>query len=124
MTRYSDILKFVKEDGAWYVYLPNFFRQGGDKDQLRMRDGADLLLEYLSNGHGEVVVEVSDEPLAFDPDHFAILEDERDMKGGADYRVYDADGREEGRVWLSPPIQFYFGKFPDKFYLRQLTGRK
>jgi hypothetical protein len=72
-------------------------------------------------GPVEVVVEVSDEPLAFDPDHLAILDDERDMKGGADYRVYDAAGSEKGRVWLSPPIRFYFGKYPDKFYLRQLA---
>jgi hypothetical protein len=120
MARYSDILKFVNENGSWYVYLPNFFRQGGTKEQLRMRDGAEILLNYLADGNPEVVIEVSEDPISLEPDHIGILDSLRDTQGGADYLVYDINGLLISAVWLSEPVKLYFGNYPDKFYIRKL----
>jgi hypothetical protein len=52
--------KFYKEeDGKWFVDLPEW---EGDKDDLEMVMGADILLEILSNNSDYCYVTFSDEP--------------------------------------------------------------
>ena len=119
LTRSSEIFRFEKEFGNWYVFLPSFLREVGEKDDLRMRDGAEILLEHIAGPDMEVVVEISDDLMIFEPEWLAILCKERDMKGGADYQIYDAQGKEIATVWMSPPLKFYYGKYPDKFVLRR-----
>lgn len=84
-----------------------------------MRDGAELLLAHLAGPVDEIIIEISDDLLIFEPEMIAILQKERDMNGGADYLVYDAEGLEINSVWMSPPLKFYYGKYPDKFLLRR-----
>ena len=67
----------------------------------------------------DVIVEISDDLLVFEPEWLAILERERDMQGGADYLVYDTSGHVIASVWMSPPLKFYYGTYPDKFALRR-----
>lgn len=120
MTRSIETFRFFRESGIWYIFLPGFFHDGGRKDDLRMRDGAGDLLSAIAGQDDEVILEISDDLMAFEPDWVAILHRERDLHAGADYRVYDTEGREAGKVWMSPPLRFYYGKYPDKFLLRRI----
>ena len=42
--------RFYKENGIWYIDLPEFIEQGlGTKANLMMVDGADTFLDFLSD---------------------------------------------------------------------------
>lgn len=84
-----------------------------------MRDGAELFLDRVGGDADLVDLEISDDLMAFEPEWLAILGRERGMNAGADYLVLDADGREVATVWMSAPLRFYYGKYPDKFLLRR-----
>lgn len=84
-----------------------------------MRDGAETFLDIAGGNDDEVIMEISDDFLVFEPDWLAILQRERDMNGGGDYLVYDTTGNVVATVWMSPPLRFYYGKYPDKFLLRR-----
>ena len=88
-----------------------------------MRDGAETLLEHVAGDDHELIMEISDDLVIFEPELIAILQMERGMNGWADYLVYDAEGREITTVWMSPPLKFYYGKYPDKFLLRRRYPR-
>ena len=51
--------KFYKEDNKWFVDLPEW---EGEKDDLEMVMGADLLLDILSNYSDYCFVTFGDEP--------------------------------------------------------------
>lgn len=87
-----------------------------------MREGAEVLLNLIAAGDDEVILEISDDLLIFDPEWVAILHRERDMRAGADYRIYDTHGHEVATVWMSHPLKFYYGRYPDKFLLRRKRG--
>ena len=56
-------IDFVKEDGLWYVDLPEFIELGiGQKGNLLMVAGADTFLEMSSNGKPRVTVTISNKP--------------------------------------------------------------
>jgi hypothetical protein len=53
--------KFYKEEGIWYIDLPEFLTLGlGTKANLMMVGGSDTYLDRLSNNTGEVTVSFSD----------------------------------------------------------------
>jgi hypothetical protein len=84
-----------------------------------MRDGAGELLSHIAADNDEVTLEITDDLMAFDPEFIAIHQRERDAQGGAEYLVYDTDGHEITTVWMSAPLRFYYGKYPDKFLIRR-----
>ena len=50
---------FNKEQGTWYIYLPEFLEKGlGTKQNLMMVAGADTFLDILSNGSPAVKIEI------------------------------------------------------------------
>ena len=56
-------IDFVKEDGLWYVDLPEFIELGiGQKGNLLMVAGADTFLEMNSDGKSRVTVTISNKP--------------------------------------------------------------
>jgi len=107
--------KFYKEeDNRWFIDLPEWIEQGGDKDALEMILGADTFLEILSKMTHEVHVTFSDEPFE---GYLYELDKTAEDELGAEYLVlspliYPLE------VWLCPVTQFVFGRFPDKIYLR------
>ena len=57
------IKRFYKENSIWYIDLPEFLEEGmGSKANLMMVDGADTLLDILSNNGSEVTLEFSQLP--------------------------------------------------------------
>ena len=57
------IFKFYKEDTKWYVDLPKFIEEGGDKADLEMIAGADDMLDMLSSNGDRIELSISLEPI-------------------------------------------------------------
>jgi hypothetical protein len=54
--------RFYKDGMNWYIDLPAYLKQGGSPGDLQMVDGADAMLDFMSDGKGDVMVQVSREP--------------------------------------------------------------
>ena len=127
--------KFYREDGRWYIDLPEFIELGlGNKNNLLMVDGADTLLDILAGNKPnksadgtEVNVTFGNEP--FDG-HTHTLNKKvmgknqslLDYLGhapvdyGAYYDVKELDGHQ---VWLCPVTEYVFGGgYPETIYLK------
>lgn len=53
-------LDFYKtDDNRWFIDLPEYIEQGGDYEDLEMVQGADKLLDIISNGSNAAQVKVS-----------------------------------------------------------------
>lgn len=104
-------LKFYKEEGLWYIDLPDW---DGDKADLLMVAGADTLLDYIDDGTGAVIIDVSEAP--FDLRNVAVKVEEID--GGAVYYT-DSINEVERRhdFWLCFVTKHVFdGRFPDHIF--------
>lgn len=73
--KFKDMKKrFYKQNGIWYMDLPEFLEQGpGTTANLMMVDGADTFLDYLAGNQSEVEVCFSEKP--FDEAKFTLLTD-------------------------------------------------
>ena len=98
------ILKFEKIEDNWYVVLPEY---PGSKADLQMVEGADLLLEYLSNRKSFVYLyinihtPINNESFTL----YLIKENDEELSiGGAYYMSYDFDKQ----IWLCDVMKFVF----------------
>lgn len=124
--------RFYKENGLWYIDLPEFIEAGlGSKNNLLMVDGADKLLDILSNSGDEVYVEFGDEEfegythtltkllLGMNKELLQAV-GHAPVDYGAYYIVEELEGM---RIWLCPVTMYVFnGHYPNTIYLN-VTGR-
>lgn len=121
---------FYKEELTWYINLPSW---PGDKEELAMVLGADLMLEFLSDHTESVNVEFADEEfeentgfLIMDKELAYIEEYLRESArgmGGAFYVFHDKDHStyNDLSVWLCDVTKFVFqGEMPEKIWLRKV----
>ena len=105
--------KFTKEMGRWYIDLPEYLKQGGQKVDLLMVCGADTMLEKLSNGRNEVILEYNDKE--FDSD-IALKMYKHDSTGGY-YKTNRPDIVDN--LWLCNVTKFIFnGQHPWNIYIK------
>ncbi len=107
--------RFYKEaDNRWYVDLPEWT---GDKSELEMVAGADVMLGYMSEGQSEVTVTLSETHFeGADVLHF--LSEATEIGNGAYYEMHWYKGIHlDLKMWLCDVTIFVFGKFPDKIYV-------
>ena len=104
-------LRFFKQDNKWYADLPNHSLEDNE-----MVMGADLALEFLSEGKDEVTLTIADEC----PEDNAVITltlKEHDEEGG----YYTVDGMtiaESGHeVWVCNVTHDVFGEHPENIYL-------
>lgn len=106
-------LNFNKEGSKWYIDYPQW---EGDKEELEMVAGADILLDHLSNNEDAVSLFVSEEPI----DNSIILKKKYNINGGADYKPVNTDV--VYGVWLCHVTKFVFnGIMPDYLYIKSIT---
>ncbi len=100
--------KFYKEeDNKWYVNLPEW---KGDKSELEMVLGADVLLDTLSFNGDSVNVTFSDEPFS---QCKTLTHDKKEKEVG----YYNNDAwHGPSTIWLCHVTEFVFGSYPDKIY--------
>jgi hypothetical protein len=108
--------RFYKEVGIrWYVDLPEW---EGSKDDLEMIAGADLFLEILAQGEGEVHVTMTVDD--FPGSSRLVLTELGRLEGwemgeGAWYKVEEYFGLDLS-LWLCDVTTFVFGDFPKTIY--------
>lgn len=96
--------------GKWYVILPEW---KGDKEELEMVSGADVMLDILAQGENTINVHISTENTPFVVFKLSLDRLEND---GAWYKLksefYEFD------VWLCHVVKFVFnGEIPEKLYI-------
>jgi len=109
ITRTNQNFLFYKEDNRWYVDLPEW---EGSKEDLEMVEGADLLLEILSNGNSDVTVKFTDEPTPF-PEFHTLTH-----IGDGYYNNNAWHG--PSTIWLCHVTEFVIGKYPKFIYYAKL----
>lgn len=109
--------RFYKENsGNWYIDLPEYL---GNKSDLQMVCGADVMLDMLSKGGNEITLQISTSKQEFNI-HFILdfktLELESkcsQVTGGGAYYMWDDE-----KIWLCDVTKFVFGYFPKFIYFK------
>jgi len=94
-------------DGRWYAIIPEWT---GDREELEMVCGADLLIGILAGEWNTVRVKFSTEPF---PECKTLIHD----KSGNDLGWYSNDAwHGPSTIWLCHVTEFVFGSYPDRIY--------
>ena len=102
--------KFKKEqNNRWYVVLPEW---KGDKDDLEMVCGADIMLDIVAQGESECSLIISEKQ--YNTPRFILTFDREEAEGG----WYNLKGDlHEFQVWLCYVTKFVFdGTLPKVLY--------
>ena len=75
---------FNKEEGSWFIDLPEYIEQGGSKADLIMVEGADTMLDIIANGNDTITVSIDEEPFS-EADELELLELCDPIVGGGYY---------------------------------------
>lgn len=128
--------RFYKENGLWYIDLPEFIEGGyGSKNNLLMVDGSDKLLDILSNNTNEVTIQFGDARPYEDYDVEMQIADEglnqdilsavghAPISYGRYYEYQFMHGSLEEKVkrhraWLCPVAEWVFGCYPKIIYVK------
>lgn len=119
--------KFYKEEGKWYIDLPEFLELNlGTKDNLLMVGGSDTFLDKLSNNGTEVTIRFSNVTfeecedvlyrtgLGFDEGYLEEV-GHPIVDGGAYYKSV----KQDHELWLCPVTKFVFqGNYPILIYIQ------
>ncbi len=117
--RYSEdlnqIIRFYREGAEWFADLPEWENQGNDKAELQMVDGADVWLDYVSEGGKEVTLEISSTFMK-DPEAKLLYVGDIPSSGNkpGDYLVYP----QNHYLWLCRVAVWLFGQYPQSIYYK------
>jgi len=109
---------FELDEKRWYVVLPEW---EGDRGELEMVAGADVMLGILSNGNKIVTLRLSLEPNPCD----ITLHFDREDGGGAWYSLATNSDNIEfenlHEIWLCHVTKFVFGELPPRIFINKLN---
>lgn len=107
-------LLFIKENGLWYIDLPNW---PFSRSHLEMVEGADKLCEELSiHNKTDVKIIISDKEENVDHD-IKLIKIKSDFLNGADYKVYGSILTD--KCWICSVTLFVFGEYPNYIYIKK-----
>ena len=106
--------KFYKDEGTWYVDLPEW---EGSRADLAMVSGADIMLDIVSQGENDIKVLLSTED--FDgSNRLEFLRESPEVGEGSWYLMKTYKGIEYNlELWLCDVTIFVFGGFPKNIYI-------
>jgi hypothetical protein len=127
--------RFYKENGMWFIDLPEFLEKGlGTKANLLMVAGADELLDILSQNGTEITLQFGDEIFigsnvqlnfrGYGKDQtFLDYVGHAPVDNGAYYEAYNTEwlGFEFkiSSLWLCPVTEYIFnGNYPKNIFLK------
>lgn len=121
---------FNKEDGTWYIDLPEFLELGlGTKGNLMMVAGADTFLDILSSNSDTVVLEFDSKPFEGFTDTLVntgmgkdqdVLDDvgHPEVPYGGYYRAIEKNHD----LWLCPVTEWVFKNgYPKNIYVKVVS---
>ncbi len=110
---------FNKQQSGWYIHLPEFIEQGGNKEDLQMVEGADTMLEIMAKGASSVALLMHTEPFA-DADLLELIEICDPVVGGGYYLLREWEGEElMCRMWLCRVTEFVFNSLPENIFVKR-----
>lgn len=110
---------FHKQEDCWYIDLPEYLKQGGQKEDLQLRAGTDKLLKRFARGRNQVTLAIDTEPFE-GADVLELAELRNDEKGGAIYQMETINGhRHVAHFWICDIALFVFGDMPERIYIRE-----
>ena len=111
---------FIKESSGWYIDLPGYIEQGGNKGDLAMVEGADTMLDIMSGGNPTITLEINEQ--LFDGADIVIRTEICDPYiGGAYYYLKTWEGKAvQQDMWLCAVTEFVFGSLPEKIFIRRV----
>jgi hypothetical protein len=106
---------FYKENGNWFIHLPEYLQSGGIKDDLQMIKGADTWLDNLSGSANEITIKFSN--CKFDGCQDSMIQSLIAYGGAAiiDTASHELDTgmwyttKSGHDLWLCPVTKFIFG---------------
>ena len=111
--------RFIKENSGWYIDLPAYLEQGGNKGDLAMVAGADTLLDIMAQGKPEVTLRIALQPFE-NADHVELTEICSPTMGGGYYVLHSYNNEPiEYRMWLCGVTNFVFGYLPEHIYVQK-----
>lgn len=117
-------IKFYAEHGFfkdWYADIPAYIEEGGEKGDLQMVAGADVLLDMLSNDEDDITIRFSTTPFegAEQLDRQDDLGPDFECVTGAYYWVDTIGGVFYGEnIWLCDVLKWVFGEHPLTIYYK------
>lgn len=114
-------LKFEKENGIWYIVLKKW---PGPKGALAMVQGADTLLDRLSNDGDKVAIEVSEKPVEGAINASLIVPNK--LLNGGNYTITAPEDypikRLPTKMWLCAVTRYvYLGRMPKQLYIKTIN---
>jgi len=118
---FMKIHRFVREGMEWYIDLPEYLAQGGDKGDLQMISGADTMLDIIAETENEVTLQINTE--FFDgADELVLTELCDPILGGGYYHMKKFENKSVNKdLWLCDVTRFVFGNIPDRIYIKRLN---
>ena len=112
--------RFVREDGRWYIDLPEFLAQGGNKADLEMISGADTMLNLIAEEKNEVTLQIDTETFE-DANELLLTGLCAPILGGGYYHMNQFENKEVNQdLWLCDVTRFVFGDIPQKIYVKRI----
>ena len=112
--------RFIHEGTRWFIDVPEYLEQGGNKADLEMISGADTMLDIIADDKDEVTLEINTGPFE-GADELILTELCDPILGGGYYHMKRFENKEVDRdVWLCDVTRFVFGDIPDKIYVKRV----
>ena len=110
------VFRFYKDDdNRWFVDLPKFIAEGGDKADLEMIAGADEMLDLLSHNGNEIMLHISETKK--DCRLELQLLKAYDGLEGSDYMAISEEKNKTFQIWLCSMVLYVFGYYPKNLYI-------
>ena len=111
--------RFKKEGRDWYIDLPEYIENGGSKGDLQMVEGADTMLDVISEGANEVSLTLDRAPFS-GSDKLTLTERCDPYIGGGYYLLQSFEGKEFNKtMWLCAVTEYVFGDLPEQIYIKR-----
>ena len=127
----TKVVDFVKREGHWYINLPEFLEKGlGERDSLKMVDGADTFLDIITQGSNRVSILINtdefggyDAMLKREPLKENKAVNNPAAQNGAHYLIDTLNGKPfNHRLWFGAALEYLLlGNFPERVYLKTLN---
>lgn len=118
------VYKFIKEDDKWFIDLPAYIEAGGSKADLQMVEGADTMLDMMSEKLSSVSLTISRE--YFDDADLLELKVRCEPEvGGGYYMMAGFEGKKTDLLmWLCGVTEYVFGELPERIYVKRYLQEK
>ncbi|WP_207493246.1 DUF6717 family protein [Aridibaculum aurantiacum] len=110
---------FFKQNGGWHATVPTPEKKGNRQAYLDMVDGADTMLNIMSDGKDKVTLAFNTEPFE-DAEEIELVSSCKPFLDGGYYLMREHDGKQiNAEMWICDVSRLAFGAVPEKIYVRK-----